>query len=67
MREHLFLTPLPMSKVVASKVKEMVNAKGMMCSGDLIEAMDKMMDEMVAKACKRCEENGRKTVRPCDL
>ncbi len=54
-------------KVVASKVKELINKKGMMCAGDLIEGMDKMLDDVLTKACKRAEENGRKTVRNCDL
>ena len=54
-------------KVVASKVKELINKKGMMCAGDLIEGLDKHLDWLLDKACKRAEENGRKTVRNCDL
>jgi histone H3/H4 len=54
-------------KVVASKVKELLNQKGLMCAGDLIEALDKHLSEVLTKAAWRCEQNGRKTVRPADL
>lgn len=63
----LFPFPIFPMKVVASKVKELINKKGMMCAGDLIEGLDKMLDEVLAKAAKRAEDNGRKTVRQCDL
>ena len=56
-----------MSYVVASKLKELIKKHGMMASGDLADAMSKMVEEAVAKAVHRAKDNGRKTVRPCDL
>ena len=56
-----------MSYVVASKVKELLKKGGMMSSGDLAEAASKMLEEALKKAVSRAKENGRKTVRPCDL
>ncbi|MDD5469253.1 MAG: hypothetical protein PHO92_00410 [Candidatus Peribacteraceae bacterium] len=56
-----------MSYVVASKVKELLKKSGMMSSGDLAEASSKMLEEALKKAVARAKENGRKTVRPCDL
>ena len=56
-----------MSYVVASKLKELIKKHGMMASGDLAEAMSAMIEDVVKKAAHRASENGRKTVRPCDL
>jgi histone H3/H4 len=56
-----------MSYVVASKIKDLVKAKGMMSSGDLGDAASKMLEDALAKAVARAKANGRKTVRPEDL
>lgn len=56
-----------MTYVVASKIKEFINAKGMMSAGDLSEHASKALEEMLAKAVKRAAANGRKTVRGEDL
>ena len=56
-----------MSYVVASKLKELVKKQGMMASGDLAEGVSALLEEAVKDAVKRAKENGRKTVRPCDL
>ncbi len=56
-----------MSYVVASKLKDLLKKHGMMSSGDLAEAASAMLEDAVAQAAKRAKENGRKTVRPCDL
>jgi histone H3/H4 len=56
-----------MSYVVASKIKEFINGKGMMSSGDLAEHASKFLEEALAKAVKRAAANGRKTVRGEDL
>ena len=61
------LPPISMSYVVASKVKELLKQQGMMCSGDLCDAASAMLEEAVKKAAGRAKENGRKTVRACDL
>ncbi len=56
-----------MSYVVASKIKEYINSKGMMSAGDLAEHASKFLEEALAKAVKRAAANGRKTVRGEDL
>jgi len=56
-----------MSYVVASKVKDLLKQQGMMCSGDLCDAASKILGDAVTKAAARAKENGRKTVRACDL
>ena len=40
---------------------------GMMTAGDFPEAASAAMEEMLKKAAHRAKENGRVTVRPCDL
>lgn len=66
---HVFTTfPfITMSYVVASKIKDLLKQHGMMSAGDLADAASAVMEEMLAKAVNRAKENGRKTVRPCDL
>ncbi|MBN2202871.1 MAG: DUF1931 domain-containing protein [Candidatus Aenigmarchaeota archaeon] len=54
-----------MSLTVRSKVKSAM--KGMRASGDLYAALDKKVEEMLKMASKRAKDNGRATVRPCDL
>ena len=56
-----------MSYVVASKVKDLLKAQGMMSSGDLADAASKLLEEALKKASARAKANGRKTVRPEDL
>lgn len=56
-----------MSYVVASKVKELLKKHDMMCAGDLCDAASTLLEDLLKKASKRAEENGRKTVRACDL
>ncbi len=53
--------------VVKSKVAEHIRNSGMNMAGDTIDALDKHVDYTLKKAVERCKENGRKTVRPCDL
>jgi hypothetical protein len=54
-----------MSLIVRSKVKSA--AKGMRFAGDFFNALDKKVDAVIKEAAKRAKENGRATVRPCDL
>jgi histone H3/H4 len=61
------LPPYPMSYVVASKIKELVKKHNMMAAGDLAEAASTHLENALKAAVKRAGENGRKTVRPCDL
>jgi len=54
-----------MSLIVRSKVKSTV--KGMRLAGDFYGALDKRVEEVLREAAKRAKDNGRATVRPCDL
>jgi len=51
--------------VVKAKLKEA--AKGYNVSGDLADALDKKLRQLVSDACARAEGNGRKTVMAKDL
>ncbi len=53
--------------VVASKVKDAIKSAGMNCGGDFVEELSKNVAEQIKKAAYRAKENGRKTVRACDL
>lgn len=56
-----------MPLIVASKVKEYVNGKDMMSSGDLAEHLSGLAESLLGAAVKRASSNGRKTVRGDDL
>ncbi len=56
-----------MSYVVASAIKDMLKKLGMMTAGDFPEAASAAMEDMCKKAAARAKDNGRVTVRPCDL
>ncbi|MDD4627877.1 MAG: hypothetical protein PHE68_00590 [Candidatus Peribacteraceae bacterium] len=56
-----------MSYVVASKVKDLLKGLDMMTAGDLADALSKHVEGALKKAADRAKENGRKTVRACDL
>jgi histone H3/H4 len=64
---HLSFSPVSMSYVVNSKIKEFINGKGMMSSGDLSEHASKMLEWSLSQAVQRATANGRKTVRGEDL
>lgn len=53
--------------VVASKVKAAMKAAGFNSSGDSVEALNKVVDKLIAEACARAGANGRKTVRAHDF
>ena len=54
-----------MSLIVRSKVKSAL--KGMRASGDIYDALDKKVEEVLKKAAVRAKANGRATVRAADL
>lgn len=56
-----------MSHVVVSQVKETVKKHEMNCGGDLCEALDKKVEQLLADAVSRAKSNDRKTVRAGDL
>ena len=54
-----------MSLIVRSKVKSTI--KGMRFAGDFYNALDKKVEDTLRDAAKRAKDNGRATIRPCDL
>jgi len=56
-----------MSYVVGSKVKEHNKKKGCNTAGDFADALSKVVEAEVGKACARAKGNGRKTVRGLDM
>ena len=53
--------------VVGSKVKDFIKDAELRSDGDLIDALSGRVEEILKIAMQRCKENGRSTVRPCDL
>ena len=53
--------------VVGSKVKDFIKDSDLRSDGDLIDALSGRVEEILKSAMARCKENGRSTVRPCDL
>lgn len=53
--------------VVASAVRTFVRDRGYNVSGELIGAVNKALTLMLKRAAGRCENNGRRTVRPHDI
>ena len=51
--------------IVKAAVKEELS--DMNVSSDFYDALDERVDELLADAARRAEENGRKTVQPRDL
>jgi histone H3/H4 len=51
--------------IVKAAVKEALSDKNV--SSDFYDALDEEVDELLADAARRAEENGRKTVQPRDL
>lgn len=55
------------SFVIGSKVKAFLKTKGLMCSGELPDAVSAKVRELLEAACERTTANKRSTVRPHDL
>ena len=53
--------------LVQSKVKEYVRGQEMMCSSDLIEALNEEIGRMLDRSVQRAQDNGRKTARASDV
>jgi histone H3/H4 len=56
-----------MADLIISKSKTKASVKDCNISGDFYTALDAKVRELIAAAEKRAVENGRKTVRPCDI
>jgi histone H3/H4 len=55
------------SFVIGSKIKAFVKGKGLMCSGELPDAVSAKVRELLEAAAERATANKRSTVRPHDL
>ena len=55
-----------MSFVVTARVKEILSKHSMRTGGDLIDMMDKHVEEKLKKGAWRAKENKRQTVYGCD-
>ena len=56
-----------MADMIISKSKTKESVKDCTVSGEFYGALDAKVRELSATAENRAKENGRKTVRPCDL
>jgi hypothetical protein len=56
-----------MADMIISKSKTKESVKECNVSGDFYPARDAKVREIITAAEGRAKENGRKTVRPCDL
>jgi len=56
-----------MADLIISKSKTKETIKECNVSGEFYTALDAKVRSLIADAEKRAMENGRKTVRPCDL
>lgn len=53
--------------IVGSKVKGVIKGNGCMTSGELLEALNEKVHELLDGACNRADSNKRSTVRAHDL
>lgn len=53
--------------VVKSKVADLIRGQKMMVASDTYDALSSYVERALKSACKRCTDNGRKTVKPYDL
>jgi hypothetical protein len=53
--------------VVASKVKSYVRAHGLNVSSELVDELSRRAQELLDAGARRCEQNGRRTVRRFDV
>jgi hypothetical protein len=56
-----------MADMIISKTKTKETVKECNVSGEFYDALDAKVRELILAAEKRALDNGRKTVRPCDL
>ncbi len=53
--------------IVKSKVAELIRSQNMMISAETYDSLNDYVERRLKQACKRCEANGRKTVKPYDF
>jgi len=53
--------------IVGTKVKSYIKSKGVMSSADVLDALNDAVYELLDRAVKRAQANGRKTVQGRDI
>jgi hypothetical protein len=53
--------------VVGSKVREYIKSKGLMCSSEVLGAVNGCVYACLDRAAERAKENGRKTLQARDM
>lgn len=53
--------------LVSSKTKDALKGQGYNVSAETLEAMNDYVYWLIEQAQKRCDANGRKTIRPYDI
>ncbi len=53
--------------LVQSKVKDYIRGRDMMCSSDLVEALNDHVSVLLDRAVERANSNNRKTARAADI
>lgn len=53
--------------IVKSKVADLIRGKDMMMSSDAYEALNAQVENLITRACERCSQGGRKTLKPFDF
>lgn len=53
--------------IVGSKLKTLIRDTGLRSDGELVDAVSAKVHQMMTVAMERAKQNGRSTVRPCDL
>lgn len=53
--------------VVVSKVKDYVKGKGLQTSETAVDALSEAVKELIEKAVKRAQDNGRQTIKDRDI
>lgn len=53
--------------LVGSKTKEAMKSNGQNVSGEALTALNEVVYKLIADAQKRCEANGRKTIKATDF
>jgi histone H3/H4 len=56
-----------MAMIVKNAVRELAKTKDIRVSADTFDALDKWAENMLNSAMKRASENGRKTIKACDI
>lgn len=57
-----------MSDIVnKSKVKEIIQGQGCNAGGDVFEALNQKIEELIKDGCKRCTGRGFKTLKGVDI